>query len=792
MIILNIKIFPAKNSTNKIIGYVVLSRDVTKTKETEYYLENAKTHLQLAVEASGMSSWTYDLRTGNITVHKGNSINSYEYDLINILENLHPLDRDTFNLSFSRLRSRTSIEEKGTFRFFSKRHKEYRYYQCVMRLYTGDLGKILIIGTQLDITENIKLTKQLKYMDQKRELAMKVSGIVYWDFDVRSQIFTSYNEPLNQFDPLISLCPNDYLNITHPDDVSIVYNVFKDMQIGLDINIEFNARMKLSSDSPWQYMSITGVPLEKDNNGKVVRYTGFRQNTTKLHSLSEQLEDKNKTMDLAIKTLGMSHWNFDATTELFHSYNDEVNDFNSEILLKPQSYIDCTHVDDKEKVRSFIDSMLEGKDKEIRLSYRIKTKWSKDWQSIIVAGVPVEKDKNGKVIRYTGLQYNNTKWETVAQELRSLKEKAEASDRLKSAFLANMSHEIRTPLNAIVGFSELLKDCDNNDDKHEYVKIISANNDLLLHLINDILDLSKIESGTLERKIESVNMNEVCLEVYATISPRIETSKAKFIVDNPYSCCCVNIDKNRLRQVWINFLTNSIKYTKSGYIKMGYLLKGNGLEIYVEDTGCGIAEDKHNRVFDRFQKLDDFSQGTGLGLSICKAIVDMAGGKIGFESKVNHGSKFWAWIPCALQIECDCILDQPLKEINTIETVRNFELKDLNILIAEDNDSNYLLVKHILKEYNLVRAKNGVEAVDLVRNQDFNLVLMDMKMPLMDGIEATKRIREFNKKIPIVALTANAFDSDRSYALAAGCNGFLTKPLKKEEILDIFRRGAAS
>ena len=409
-----------------------------------------------------------------------------------------------------------------------------------------------------------------------------------------------------------------------------------------------------------------------------------------------------------------------------------------------------------------------------------------------MTGIPVERDKKGNVTRYTGIKFNNTKWEKMAQELKELKEKAELSDRLKSAFLANMSHEIRTPLNAIVGFSGLMVHCDDPTEKEEYMNIIESNNELLLRLINDILDLSKIESGILERKRERFNLSRICNELYMMIQQKSTHPNVKLFVDNPYSDCWIFLDMNRLKQVWMNFLTNAVKCTHEGFIKMGYSIENEGIRIYVQDSGVGIPKELQDRVFGRFQKLNEFAQGTGLGLAISRAIIEGAGGEIGFTSTPGIGSTFWAWVPCKTETqeneEAQENKKTPVKPtpIRQIPSLNDINKKDFRVLIAEDNDSNFSLVQHILFKYKLTRVKNGVEAIEKVRNEQYDIILMDMKMPVMGGLEAIRKIREFNTKIPIIALTAYAFDSDRASALEAGCNAFLTKPLSKSQLLELF------
>lgn len=369
----------------------------------------------------------------------------------------------------------------------------------------------------------------------------------------------------------------------------------------------------------------------------------------------------------------------------------------------------------------------------------------------------------------------------VNKALKRAQEKAIESDKLKSAFIANMSHEIRTPLNAIVGFSDLLIDTDDPDKKTAFSKIINNNSEILLHLIGDILDLSKIESGAIEYRRDRINLSSYFNELTTSLKQRLTNPDVEFIIDNPYECCYLYIDKYKMTQVLTNFVTNAIKYTPSGHIKVGYCFENNGLKLYVEDSGIGISEEKKPKVFQRFEKLDSFAQGTGLGLAISKALTEMDGGEIGFESQEGIGSTFWAWKPFAN-------IEIPTKSSDNIEMekatfTRNENIT--NILVAEDNDGNFLLVKSILKDYEVTRAINGLEAVDKASERHFDIIFMDIKMPVMDGLEATRKIREFDKEIPIIVVTANAFSSDKHEALQAGCTSFISKPIKKADILEV-------
>ena len=753
-IIYEAKVVPLRSKEGEIIGHILLSNDVTAIKEAEFRTDESKKNLEMAMEAASMSSWVYDVYKKTFNPLHGDPIAKKNTTLDQILNILHPQDHEPLIQLLSQLTNKEILQGNITLRFYNEEEKQYRYYESMMRLSFEHFGKLLIIGTQLDITERMQMVKKTQELIAKPELAMKVSNIIHWDFDVRTQEFEAYNDPINDYasDKLVSI--QRYMDVIHPEDRSSSYDAIQSMLSGKELTINFTCRMQTKYDESWQYCNIIGVPFEKDEYGNNVRYTGFRQNISKLHQLNEELEERNYKMQLTFKTVGMSYWDFEVKSKQFKAFNDPVNDFHSENVITPEDYLHVTHPEDIELVRNHINYMIGGTTKDLNFKFRSKTKWDKEWQTLIVTGIPVERDKKGNVIRYTGIKVNNTKWEKMAQQLKELKDKAELSDRLKSAFLANMSHEIRTPLNAIVGFSELMVYSEDPAEKEEYMSIIQSNNELLLRLINDILDLSKIEAGIVEFTITPVRLHSLCREIFDALNFR-----------------CPQV----------------VKCTKSGYIKMGYSIEREGIRIYVEDSGVGIPEELQERVFGRFQKLNEFAQGTGLGLAISRAIIEGAGGEVGFTSTPGIGSTFWAWIPCEIstQKEHTPTISLPLQHQLSLNEI---DKKELKILIAEDNESNYSLVQHILKSYHLTHVQNGAEAVNKVREEEFDLVLMDMKMPVMGGLEATRKIREFNNRIPIIALTANAFDADRISALDAGCNEFLAKPLKKSQLLELFSK----
>ena len=390
--------------------------------------------------------------------------------------------------------------------------------------------------------------------------------------------------------------------------------------------------------------------------------------------------------------------------------------------------------------------------------------------------VPME----GRKPLLIGISWDITNLQNIEQELIKARIKAEQSDRLKSAFLANMSHEIRTPLNAIVGFSQLLPAAETAEEKKLYSGIINQNSDILLQLINDILDLSKIEAGTLEYIKRPMNLGEVCRTIYAVHKERVKEG-VTLVFDNVDENLFIEGDQNRIMQVITNFLTNASKFTYEGEIRLGFERTDKNIRVYVKDTGIGIEPEKVDHVFERFVKLNSFAQGTGLGLSICQMIIEKIGGEIGVTSELGKGSTFYFTIPYEEAGELGEIFKMSKTESkgNTVNRVQQIK----KILVAEDVESNFILLKNLIgREYTLLWAKDGVEAIEMYKQYQPDLILMDIKMPRMDGLEATHIIRSYSKEVPIIALTSYAFETDKELALEMGCNDFVTKPVSKEAL----------
>jgi len=416
---------------------------------------------------------------------------------------------------------------------------------------------------------------------------------------------------------------------------------------------------------------------------------------------------------------------------------------------------------------------------------------------VSILGTPIE--IGGGQVGVYGIYRDITLRKQYETNLKLAKEKAEESDKLKSAFLANMSHEIRTPMNAILGFSELLKTENiTKEERDEYISIIRNKGNELLLIINDIIDISKIEAGDVRIVPEYFSVQDFMLEIYQQFSGEKnimnkEQVQFRLNIDKDHEPI-IYTDRSRLKQVFNNLIQNAFKFTYEGFVEIGYEPAAEtNIRFFVNDTGIGIPEDKQEIVFERFRQVDESisSQygGTGLGLAISKNLAVLLGGNISVKSKPGHGSTFYVDMPLkAVQAR-----DSKRKVVST-ETATPYGMPDLNgtlILVAEDDSSNYLFIESFLKQVNarVLWARDGIQAVDLFKNhKSIKLVLMDIRMPNMNGIEAAREIRRINTETPLIALTAYAFTNDREKSIEAGCNEYLSKPVKLDTLIETLNK----
>ncbi len=458
------------------------------------------------------------------------------------------------------------------------------------------------------------------------------------------------------------------------------------------------------------------------------------------------------------------------------------------------------------------EAMKENLAKAGRLVYQ-------GYRSKVWLGVPLKIE--GKVIGVVAVQdYNNEKAysesdkeilefvadqisvsihrKKIEEDLREALRKAEESDRLKSAFLANMSHEIRTPMNGILGFASLLKEPDlSGEEIRKYTDIIVQSGERMLNIINNLVDISKIEAGQVDINYNACDINEQIRYLHMFFYPEAEKKNLKLnyttgLTDDK---AVIQTDSEKLYAILVNLIKNSLKYTHSGEVEFGYRKKGKYLEFYVKDTGIGIPKNRQEAIFDRFVQADiddkEVYEGAGLGLSITKAFVEMLGGKIWLESVVNQGSCFYFTIPYQNSDSIEKPETSNATEKKEKSVKKEVAFRGIKVLIAEDELVSQEYITSVLGNFvtHIYHARTGQEAVNLFKeNPDIDLILMDIKMPEMNGYEATKEIRQLSKEVIIIGQTAYAMQGDREKVIEAGCNDYITKPIDKDELIQLIEK----
>jgi len=378
------------------------------------------------------------------------------------------------------------------------------------------------------------------------------------------------------------------------------------------------------------------------------------------------------------------------------------------------------------------------------------------------------------------------------QKLEKAKEKAEESDKLKTAFLTNMSHEIRTPMNAIVGFSELIAEPSlDQATRNEFAKQLYASSNMLIKLIDDIIDISQLDSGNLKLTKKKFNISKLLTDIHSRFDKenlKEEQNDVELLLHNPFgnSIAYIESDEFRFNQIFSHLLSNAIKYTNKGFIEFGFDINQQEEPIfYVRDTGIGIPEDKTDTIFSHFIKIEDRTKlyrGTGIGLTITKKLVNLLGGKIWVESNIGIGSIFYFTLPQKVSL-FEVTHDNKTPPVN-------YTWAGKKILVAEDEDTNFEVIKASLSRThaNIHRVLNGKEAVKRCKNEEFDIVLMDIKMPVLDGIQATQQIKVFKPNLPIIAQTAFVLENERDLCINAGCDDYIPKPIKSYVLLETINK----
>ena len=778
-------------------------RDITARSNVKLQLERTNYELKEIQKAAQIGQWKYSSRertfyyrgyNGIVCTEEERSINFQDYYETILSEDLPAVN------TWMEANRRELLKEYIEYRILLEGQVYYMRQQCYLRNEEED-GNIVLEGYIQNITD---IQRKRNDINTLTHAINNAKESVYAARRDGTLIFANRQFRLNH-------------RIAEQADLSLirVFDVVGDMTCIEDWEERYRSIREGQTLNFLAYQ-----PLKHDKNTLAFEGTMYSVTTDDgeetfwsfTHDISEriryesQIKRFNRIMDTTMENIPAGIVVKDIENDFRYiyrnreSYNRDISSENA-IGMNDFDYYPPEMAQQKRKEDMEIAAtgkgmhwIMEGKDKNGNLLILDKQKImveSEDFSPIIVS-----------------IEWDITQLELMRRELIESKEKAETSEKLKSAFLANMSHEIRTPLNAIVGFSRIISESDNAEERREYYEIVDANNERLLQLINEILDLSKIESGIVEFTYGPVRLHTLCKEIHdAHVFRCPQGVELRF--DSPDEALSIHSDKNRIFQVFSNLIGNAFKFTTEGSVSYGYKQEGERVVFYVKDTGLGIEPEKLGRVFQRFAKLNNFAQGTGLGLSICKTIIERLGGEIAVSSEVGTGTTFTFWLPLENVIQDtetgtnshlpgEAVGTQPSEVLPAKEETTEKE-EDLRataagtekatILIAEDTDSNFDLLNAILgRKYRLVRARDGMEAVTMYDEVNPDLILMDIKMPNLDGLEATRIIRQLSAEVPIIAQSAYAYEHDRNAAEEAGCNDFISKPIAQEKLKEKIKK----
>ncbi len=644
-------------------------------------------------------------------------------------------------------------------------------------------------GVDTDITERRKVEETLK----EREFFFKESqkaafiGSYVTDFTKGHWESSEVLDEIFGIDKAFDRSISGWVSIVHPDDREMMNGYLTEEVLGKHQHFYKEYRIVRKNDKQTRWVLGQGIAAF-DEEGNAISLIGTIQDITLRKLSEEKIYKLNYAVEASSEVVFMTDLE-GIITYVNPAFTNVYGHRAEEVIGKATPRILKSGLMDTSAYQYFWQELLNNR----VVSGELINK-TKDGRNINIEGSSnAIINEVGKIIGFISIQKDITVRKQTEEELVQAKEKAEESDRLKSAFLSNMSHEIRTPMNGILGFAALLKEPTlTSDELQEYIQTIQISGERMLNTINSIVDVSKIESGLIILDISETNMNDKIDFLYRFFKPEAENKGLKFTFKSglPSTEANIKTDSEKVYGVMTNLIKNAIKFTYEGSIEFGYIKKGKNLEFFVKDTGIGIKQNQHELIFERFRQgsesISRGFEGSGLGLSICNSYVEMLGGKIWMESEEGKGSSFYFTIPynAASEIKSE-LIDAFSVENHDVQTQK------IKILVVEDDEISHILLTKRLEKISaeVLHAVTGIEAIEVCRNNPgLDLILMDIRMPEMDGHEATRQIRKFNKEVIIIAQTAFALTGDREKALESGCNDYLTKPINKTELYELIEK----
>jgi PAS domain S-box-containing protein len=669
------------------------------------------------------------------------------------------------------------------------RYKNIKHISLVADLIPGTEQTI---ASLIDITERKKAEVLILESESSLKNAQTIAKLGSWSINMNNHVVNGSEEALKIYGLTGQTLTLDIIQkIPLPEYREMLDSTLANLISGKSI---YDVEFKLKNQKSGQTIDVRSIaeynPEEKIVTGVIQDVTRMKEAESLILQNEQYLKSIFRAAPVGIGVVVNRH--FTGVNEKLCKLTGYTE---NELLHQPARMLYLSD-NDYEYV-----GIVKYREIEKRGTGSIETQWKcKDGsiKDILLSSTPMDTDDLQKGVTFTAMDITDRKkaeLDLIAKnrELRLARDKAEESDQLKTAFLANMSHEIRTPMNGILGFTNLLANPSLSEETMQgYIDIINKSGERLLATVNDLIDISKLETGQVNIVVDNAIINELLDTLYHFFHQEASEKGLQLICKKgiPDQALIIRTDEQKLNSVLTNLIKNAIKYTREGSVEFGYTLaskeRNKMLQFYIKDTGIGIPKARQRAVFNRFEQADikdrNAYEGSGLGLAIAKSLVEMLGGNIWLESTIGSGSTFFFTLPYIISER-----KEPVNIEVTPASQKTKVPKSLKILIAEDDIASFLHLSILTKELTreLLHVTTGREAVEACRDHpDIDLVMMDIKMPNMNGLEATGKIREFNQSVPIIAQTAYALIGDREKALAAGCNDYITKPILAEELME--------
>ncbi|MFN5334316.1 MAG: PAS domain-containing protein, partial [Bacteroidota bacterium] len=800
---IEIKGQPLFNNRGDLEHFFAIEEDITTRKEYQKKVEENNIRLELALKGIAAATFELNLETGEVYY------SDYLYNITGYLEGeikhmfkensglIHTEDSEKTFAAFKDFlhKQKDSIECE-----FRVKHKKGYYIWVLMRAVISEKNKdqkpTKIIGIFIDISRIKDAQQKIEESEARYRKSIEASGAALWEWDlIHDEVFAT-----KEFRKIFGLPDAEQflvsyktlIPLVHPEDAEKLDSAFQDHLSGKTHKLNIDYRFKRPDTGQYEWYNMQGAIIERNAAQIPSKAMGYSMSIQERKTMELQLKESEERWYNAMVVSGAGFWEYNVIKDTLYFSTQMKNILGyintNNIPENVEYWKNRIHPEDLEPLQKKVQLVSSGQSNTIQTEFRLLNK--QDNYIWINASGMIRLSDEGKRFSFSGAAYDITEKKLADIAMEKARQMAESSVKAKRRFLANVSHEIRTPMHAIMGLSEQLLLSELKPEQKVLIQMIAEASRALMNIINDVLDLSKIEEGKLqidETIFDTGNLMQQATDLFAIQAAK---KKIEFELQKPDKIERAYLgDATRIRQIVSNIVSNAIKFTDKGKVSICYQIKPSTdseviLSIVCTDTGVGMSEEMKKRIFEEFVQEDESYHrkygGSGLGLSITHELIKLMNGSIQIESKKNQGTTV--------------TVDIPLKVIrdprNTMETPLNVDLSKLQaikLLVAEDNEFNRLLLKFILEKNKIPYdfAENGKLAVEKAMNHHYDMILMDIQMPEMDGIEATQMIRErLGNHIPIIAVTANAIKEELEYYLTKGLSDYLTKPFEERKLLE--------